>query len=430
MTYHNAIKYIKSAPVAIAEDTPFERIRLLLGELCEPQRRIRHLRLAGSNGKSLCGEMLTSVLRHTNVRTGLLSMPVREDVRSSIRIDGDALSMDELVLYTEQVAKAVLQIRAHQSAEADSAESVPSPAPFTPTGSEILLAVALLAFEKKSCDLVIIESDHETSDPSRFLPSPIAAVVCGTIPHGDRAQIARIRSYITRGVQEIVSAPQNPEAHRYLSDTCASVNCRLTLPKAHALRIDRLTLRKTEFSYQDVSYTLNLCGRFQVINAVVVLESVAMLTRRGYEIPQEAVQKGFSSLHIPAKFELVSSMPYIIVDSTHTPEAIEAVSDAMAEFRPVTGNRIRICLPSGDLPEQYLRALEDRGYTVEKIVILGQEDETLPSLPCPCVYAKTAKSASRLCLAELGSDGFLLISGTHGFAEQIRYELLQSLGFS
>lgn len=430
MTYHNAIKYIKSAPVSIAEDTQFERIRLLLTELCEPWRHIRHLRLAGSNGKSLCGEMLTSVLRHANVRTGLLSMPVREDVRSSIRIDGVTLSMDDLVRYTEQVAKAVLQIRARLAAESDQPEDGSTPAPFCPTSSEILLAVALLAFESASCDLVIIESDHETSDPSRFLPSPIAAVICGTIPHDDRAQIARIRSYITRGVEEIVSAPQNPEAHRYLSDTCASVNCRLTLPKAPALRIDRLTLRKTEFSYQDVSYTLNLCGRFQVINAVIVLESVAMLTRRGYEIPQEAVQKGFSSLHIPAKFELLSSMPYIIVDSSHTPEAIDAVSDAMTEFQAVTGNQIRLCLPSGELPEQYLRTLESRGYTVEKIVILGKEAEGEEPLPCPYVYAKTAKSAARLCLTELGTDGFLLVSGTHGFAEQIRYELLQSLGFS
>lgn len=428
MTYHNAIKYIKNAP-AHAEDKGRTRIRMLAAALGEPQKRLRYLRLAGSNGKTLCGGMLTAVLKQTDICVGLLAMPVREDVRKNILIDGSPLSMEDIVCYTEQVAAAVTRIRAQLSEEAASAEQPTEPPAFVPTSCEILLCIALLAFCDKGCRLCLMESDHETDDPSHFLPAPLAAVICGTIPHGDRAEIARIRSYITRGVQEIVSAPQNPEAHRLLSDTCASVNCRLTLPKASAVSITRLSLRRTEFSYRDVPYTINLCGRFQVINAVIVLETLQMLIRRGFAIPPEAIAKGLSSLNIHAKFEVLSSLPFIIVDSTHTPEAIEIVSDSMAEFRAATGDRLRLCLPAGSLPDDYLAALEKRGYTVEQIVLFGDSPIESDALPCPVTTCKTVKATAKAALSALGSNDFLLVSGTHGFAEQMRYEMLQILGF-
>lgn len=429
MTYHNAIKFIQSAPSHCEEEKPHERIRALMSELGDPQRKLRYVRLAGSNGKTLCGGMVTAVLRETALRTGLLAMPVRDDVRKNILIDGTPLSMEDIVRYTEHISAAILRVRAKRASEAAEAEEPTAPAPFVPTSSEILLAVALLAFADQGCALCFIESDHESSDPSRFLPAPLAAVVCGTIPHGDRAAISRIRSYITRGVQEIVCAPQSPEAHRILSDTCAAVNCRLTLPKSSSIHVERLSLRRTEFIYRDIRYTVNLCGRFQVINAVIALETLHMLVRHGYPISEEAIARGLSSLSIHGKFELLSAMPCIIVDSTHTPEAIETVCDAMTEFRSATGNTVRLCLPNGALPRHYLTALASRGYTVEQMVLLGDSPDESDALPCPVTTCKTVKATAKAALADLSPNGFLLVSGTHGFAEQIRYEMLQILGF-
>ncbi len=432
MTYHNAIKYIKNAKKTRSSDPSFSHMRALCAHLDDPQKRISYLRLAGSNGKTLCGGMLTSVLRHTDLCVGYLAMPVREDIRENILIDGLPITMEELVSYTETVARAVLAMQAKDATEVESnaEEQTGEKEEFFLTSSEILLAIALLAFRDHRCKLCLIESDHDASDPSRFLPSPFAAVICGTIPHGEKQEISRIRSYVTRGTQELVSAPQNADAHRVLADTCASVNCRMTLPLKSALEVTRLSLRETEFVYKGRPYTVNVCGRFQVANALVAIECLEMLTRRGFEIPDEAVTRGLSSLSIPTKFEILSAMPFIIADSTHTPIAIETVSDSMAEFRSHTGDRIRLCLPSAELAEQYWSAMQARGYTVERMILVGEEDTVIPeSISCPVSLCKTVKQATKECMRDLGQDGFLLIWGTNGFSAKLRYEIVATVGF-
>ena len=431
MTYHNAIKYIKNAPKTRKDDPQFSDMRLLCERLDDPQKRLPYIRLAGSNGKTLCGGMLTSVLSHTEYTVGYLAMPVRDDIRQNILIDGCPITMDEIVAYTETVSRAVHTLNDERNSE-DALEEGNSALieAFAPTSSELLLAVALLAFREHRCRLCLIESDHFACDPSHFLPAPFATIVCGTIPHGDKQEIARIRSYVSRGTQELVSAPQDVDAHRVLSDTCASVGCRLTLPKKSALSVTRLSLRETEFLYKERTYTVNLCGRFQVMNALVAIEALEMLSRRGYTIPDEAIAKGLSTLSIPAKFEILSAMPFIIVDSTHTPIAVETVSDSMAEFRAHTGDCVRLCLPAGELAVCYEKALSARGYTIERMILLGEEENDTPDgLSCPVTFCKTVKQATKEALRDLGSDGFLLISGTHGFSSKIRYEILATLGF-
>lgn len=434
MTYHNAIKYIKCAPEPMSGKPNYNGIRLLCEKLGSPQKKLRYLRLAGNNGKTVCGRMLVSILKSAGIPTGCLTMPLHDEIRENILVNGEALSMEETVHYVEQISRAVTEINREaaeeQNADGEETESKlhTLPLPFRPTSSEILLTMALLAFREKGCVLCLIESDHNGADPSKFLSAPFAAMICGTIPSGEEKEIIKIRSYICRGIQEIVSAPQNSEAFRVISDTCSSVNCRLTLPKKNEIQITRLTLRGTDFSYKGIDYSLRLCGKFQVMNAVVVLETVEMLRRRGYNIAPVAIAAGFSSLNLRSRFEVLSVQPLIIADSTHKAVAIQTVCDSMTDFKDMTGTRVRLCLPAGELVEHYIDALVQRGYEIESVVCMATELNTLASSPTVTVYP-TPKTTARAALSNLGSDHILLISGNCRFTDSIRYEILGILSY-
>ena len=242
MTYLNAKKYIESAPDML--EASHSKIMELLKSVGEPHRKIKYLRLAGSNGKTVCAEMIREVIGRDGYKVGCLRMPLREEPRENICIGSSVISMDE---FAEHV---------------NTLKELSSTLDFIPSKEELLLTVALLAFKRAECDLCIIESNHFGEDPSIVLPPPFAAIICGTIPSGDTAQISRIRSYICKGIQEIVSAPQNNEAYRIISDTCYSVNCRLTLPSRTAVEVDRLGLGGSIFRYKGRSYSLSLCGKF------------------------------------------------------------------------------------------------------------------------------------------------------------------------
>ena len=406
MTYLNAKKYISLSPTS----QPGQKINVLtlLERLGNPQRRIKYVRLAGSNGKTVCAEMLRSITKCAGFTVGCLRMPVRQEPRENVCIGESTLSMDEFAAYTESIKRIAPSLD------------------FVPTKAEILLCIALCAFRDAGCEFCLIESDHFGDDPSIALPPPFAAVICGTIPNADRTAISRIRSYICRGIQEIVSAPQDSDAYRIISDTCYSINCRLSLPSRNQISIDRLTLRSTQFSYKGVPYTLNLCGKFQVSNAVLVLEVVEMLSRRGYAIPDECVARGLSCFKLPAKFEVISLSPLMIIDSTHTPVAISTVCDSLADFKGQTGSAVRLCLPRGGIISNYINVLEGLGYTVESVFTDGQ---TSIDKDIPLHSFATPKALARAVLDGLDKNTVLMVSGDYPFVNPVRYEILNILGF-
>lgn len=423
MTYHNAIKYIRSAPnIDPADNSVSDRISKLCEALGNPHKKIKYVRLAGSNGKTVCARMLISILNSAGIVNGCLSMPVYAEIRDNIRIGGEPISIEEITKYVEQLSAAVSAMNANLEENT---------VPFRPTLNEIMICLALLAFVDHNCELCIIESDHNSEDPSRFIYPPLAAVICGRIPDSDTKEITKIRSYICRGVREIISAPQNPDAFKVISDTCASVNCRLTLPNRTKFDITRLSLRGSEFSYKDNDYSLRICGKFQTMNALIAIETAEMLVRCGYNINRESIQSGLASVIAPCKFEILSISPTIIADSTYSSIAIGAVCDSLADFKEMTGTRIRLCLPKGDLIPQYVDALEERGYSIEKVSSLNLDSESTDDYDYsfPINVMTSVKHTVKDALEDLDNECMLLISGHTNFTRTLKYELLATLGF-
>ena len=430
MIYRNAVKYVQSAPGSSEAPPSAERMRLLLRCLGNPQKNLKYIRLAGSNGKTVCLGLLNSVLKEANINVGCLNMPPKIEIKDNIIINSKSISMDECAEYASRVSNAVKQLNAEMTTLSN--ENPESPFnEFIPSSAEILIAMALLAFKENKCALCIIESDHSRPDPSRFLPPPFAAVICGTIPSNDKKEISKIRSYICRGIQEIVSAPQNNEAYHIISDTCVSVNCRLTLPSKSEISINKLSFYGTDFSYKGLSYSLRLCGRFEINNALVALETLDMLSRRGYAISLEQIRKGFAKLSIPTKFEILSSTPFIIADSTHDPIAIETVCESMEDFKDITGTRIRLCLPEGDIIQNYIEVLQRKKYTIESIITLSADGSNTDSYinEIPQKAMKNTKLVAKTALKDLGKDTLLLISGPFSFTSEVRYEILAIMDF-
>ena len=433
MTYHNATKFLLQAPEDLPEVVAGTRIRTLWEALGQPQRNLKYIRLAGSSGKTVCAEMLVSCFKQSTFTVGCLITPLRQEIRENIRINGTPLSFEQMATYVEQIYRGVGSINAstaYDAEETEPREESQNAVPFQLTRHEILLTAALLAFRDRHCDFCILESDHTHADATRFLPAPFSAAICGTIPSEDRKEIGRIRSYIGHGIQEIVSAPQNQDAYRIISDTCASINCRLTIPTKSTLEIHRISLSGSEFSYRGHSYRLSLCGKFQVTNAIVVLEILEMLARRGFGLTYEQITIGLHHTKIPAKFEILSVSPTIIADSTHSEVAVETVCDSMAEFRSLIGSKVRLCLPEQSLADRYSAVLIEKQYEIEQTILFDEpESIEITSKASQTAHNKRVVELIKQALKDLSADTILLISGSYPFTSEIRYELLKKLGY-
>lgn len=447
MNYNNALKFIRKAPAATAQNLLPERFLYLCRLADNQHKKLNYIRLAGTNGKTICNAMLSSVLALTDINVISLNMTELDDPSDNITVNNEKLDMQTFTATVEEVFELCADMRRKvEEARAyilnrENDTDLPSSlledtASLVPTRGELLLLTMLVYCKKHHCKLCIIESSNTDADPSLLLPPPFAAVICGAIPSSDKKRIAKIKNYIQRGIVEVVSAPDDALSYKAISDTCAAINCRLSVPIRSALSIKHLSLLGTRFVYANEEYTLSLCGRFQTTNAITVIETLKLLRRNGYVISKEAEIKGLARVKIPSRFEVVSVTPTVIADSTYKSEAVETVCESLFDFSLGTGQNISLCLPN-DIPlvAKYTEMLTARGYNIKQLFSMlkeTDESEKLSSLlpeGCEIYSAQTAKALAKLIHSKSNNENVLLISGNNAFTSAVRIEILRKLQF-
>ena len=108
MTYADTVRFLFSlGPELKTVKWDLERIRLLLGELGDPQERCRYIHVAGTNGKGSTCAILANTLHHAQLRTGLYTSPHLIEATERIQIDGQSATQDDFVQAFETVHRAV-----------------------------------------------------------------------------------------------------------------------------------------------------------------------------------------------------------------------------------------------------------------------------------------------------------------------------------
>ena len=99
MTYHNAVKYIKNAANPVRTEGSSVKLNYLCSLLGEPHRRLNYIRMAGSNGKTICSAMLSSVLAKAGYDACTLNMSISDDPRDNIRLNTHPVSIPEFTIF-------------------------------------------------------------------------------------------------------------------------------------------------------------------------------------------------------------------------------------------------------------------------------------------------------------------------------------------
>ena len=76
---------------------------------------------------------------------------------------------------------------------------------------------------------------------------------------------------------------------------------------------------------------MGLPGRHQAANAAIVLAAVQELRRAGWTIPEAAVRRGLAEVVWPARVEVVSRRPTVVIDAAHNEASIAALVKVLDE---------------------------------------------------------------------------------------------------
>ena len=102
MNYEQALEYIHSVNWTFCKPG-LERITELCKALGNPQKKLRFIHVAGTNGKGSTSAMLASVLQRAGYRTGLYTSPYIRTFCERIRVEGENIPEDKLAALTDRI---------------------------------------------------------------------------------------------------------------------------------------------------------------------------------------------------------------------------------------------------------------------------------------------------------------------------------------
>ena len=321
MNAEQAIAYIHS--VCWKGSIPgLGRTQELLEKMGNPEKKLKFVHIAGTNGKGSTAAMTASILSKAGYRTGLYTSPYIYRFHERIQVDGVEISDEDLTEITEYVKPL-----------ADSMAQ-------SPTEFELVCCIAFEYFYRKKCDIVVLEVGMGGAwDATNVIEAPEVAVITNIgLDHteylGDTVEkIAETKSGIFKPHGHAVVYRSTPSVEAVYERVCAERDVSLRKADFDGLVLKAHTLEGQVFDCGSrKNLVLPLLGDHQLHNASVVLSIADTLIGEGWNISEQNIYDGIRDVRWPGRFDIVCRKPLFIIDGGHNPQCIEALVKNIRDY--------------------------------------------------------------------------------------------------
>jgi len=399
-----------------------ERITTLLEKLGNPQKDLKFVHIAGTNGKGSTAAMTASILRKAGYCTGLYTSPYIYQFGERMQVNGEMISDEELINIVEYVKPL-----------ADTMDE-------TPTEFELITAIAFEFFKHKGCDIVVLEVGlGGLLDATNVIACPEVAVITNIgLDHTDilghtLEEIAFNKAGIIKENGHAVIYRGTPGVEAVFEKTCEEKNTKLKKANFDGLKLKSHDLFEQVFDCGD--YTdlhLPLLGDHQLHNAAVVLAVAETLQEIGWKITKKNIYDGIRDVSWPGRFDIVSRDPLFIIDGGHNPQCLEALVKNIQDY--LTGRRV-IALTGvladkdyGDMYKPVLPYIEQFVCVTPpnpRRLIATELAAHLQGVGATATACETVAEGVRKAIALAGDDGVVLCFGSLYTIGDIRNALLE-----
>ena len=321
MNAEQAIAYIHS--VCWKGSIPgLGRTQELLEKMGNPEKKLKFVHIAGTNGKGSTAAMTASILRRAGYRTGLYTSPYIYRFHERIQVDGVEISDEDLTEITEYVKPL-----------ADSMAQ-------SPTEFELVCCIAFEYFYRKKCEIVVLEVGMGGAwDATNVIEVPEVAVITNIgLDHteylGDTVEkIAETKSGIFKPHGHAVVYRSTPSVEAVYERVCAERDVSLRKADFDGLVLKAHILEGQIFDCGSrKNLVLPLLGDHQLHNASVVLSIADTLIGEGWKISEQNIYDGIRDVRWPGRFDIVCRKPLFIIDGGHNPQCIEALVKNIQDY--------------------------------------------------------------------------------------------------
>ncbi|HBB61175.1 MAG TPA: bifunctional folylpolyglutamate synthase/dihydrofolate synthase [Lachnospiraceae bacterium] len=393
-----------------------DRIRALLDELGNPEKNLRFLHIAGTNGKGSIAAYLSAALTRAGFCTGVYTSPVVYTYGEQFRINGKMITREEYTQLAEKMKSAVTHMERRGLV--------------CPSNFELETVLAILFFAEQHCDYSILECGMGgRDDATNVIPAPVLAIFASiSMDHTEflghtLPEIASVKAgIIKKGCMAAVTSGQQKETSDVLQSVCDSLGVLLVNGHPEQAEILENTIDGVTFRYKGLLFHTPLAGSCQVENAVTAFEALKVLQRKEPELTDEKILEGISLADWHGRFTRIAENPDFLVDGAHNPRAADILRKSVLECYP---DRRRIFILGVFADKDYREVIRrtcdladvllcvetpdnERALPAEKLA--GIAAEIFPGKP---VFAeKSIPDAVRHSLALAGPEDLILSFGS------------------
>lgn len=333
MTFEQAMEYLRGL-TKFGMNFGLGRITELLRRLGNPQEGLAIVHIGGTNGKGSTGVMIAAVLETAGYRVGSFTSPHLHAYTERYRINGQDIAPRE-------VAALVSMLRPHLDAMVREGFE-------HPTEFEVSTAMAFCYFRQQNVDLLLLEVGlGGLIDSTNVITKPLVTVITNVSKdHMDYlghtiAEIASVKAGIIKKGVPLVTAARDTVALEIIQQACRENNAPLVLVGRDvgweaggqiSLAGQGLHIKGMRGDYRDL--WLPLLGRQQLENAATALAVIELLCAKGFSVSTAALRAGLKSIHWPARMEIASTDPLVLIDVAHNHEGAKCLRRLWDDYFP------------------------------------------------------------------------------------------------
>lgn len=273
---------------------------LLANHLKNPERYLKCIHVAGTNGKGSTSHMLASIFQEAGYQVGLYTSPHLKDFRERIKINGNEISEEFVTKFVHQ----------HRTFFENNNLSF----------FEMSVGLAFEYFRSQQVDLAIIEVGMGGRLDSTNIINPIISVI--TNIGLDHVQfLGNTLELIANEKAGIIKSNVPVVIGEYTTET-------KTIFKSKALEHQSEIHFASDVIKED--YPSVLLGNYQIYNKKTVLKTIRVLQSIGeFKINEEHIKSGF--LHVientglKGRWQQIQESPKVICDTAHNSDGLKIV---------------------------------------------------------------------------------------------------------
>jgi len=316
MTYPEALSYLGEAR-RFGMKLGLEPMRDLARRLGDPQKKLRFIHLAGTNGKGSTAAFCESCLRTAGYRVGLYTSPHLVSVRERIQIDRSPISEVDFAIGMEIVRREIEKAKDHEA-----------------TFFEITTALALWYFGHEKVDWVVWETGlGGRLDATNIVDPEVCIITNIGLEHqqylgGTLKEIAAEKAGIIKDRVPVVSAVEIGEAAEVIIERAQAGGSPLTfVNRSKEIEDKGLHGSKQLARIDGQDFEIGLMGPHQIVNAACAVKAMKIISA-----PDEAIAPGLKNTVWPGRFEILSEKPLIVLDGAHNPAGMGKLVETWRSF--------------------------------------------------------------------------------------------------